>query len=72
MFGPQRPVQLIAPDVTLPGPVFVSHYHLPGEPTGPYRYGRDENPTWTRLEEALCQLESPDEPAEAVVFSSGR
>lgn len=61
----------VAYEPSLPGPVFVSHYHLPGEPTGPYLYGRDENPTWTRLEEALAQLESPDEPAEAVVFSSG-
>ena len=32
---------------TLPGPVFAAHFHLPGEPTGPYTYGRDENPTWT-------------------------
>lgn len=32
---------------TLPGPVFAAHFHLPGDPTGPYTYGRDENPTWT-------------------------
>ena len=32
---------------TLPGPVFAAHYHLPGDPTGPYAYGRDQNPTWT-------------------------
>ncbi|WP_189131522.1 cystathionine gamma-lyase [Wenjunlia tyrosinilytica] len=43
---------------TLPGPVFAAHYHLPGEPTGPYRYGRDENPTWTLLEDAIATLES--------------
>ncbi|MCQ4081777.1 cystathionine gamma-lyase [Streptomyces sp. RB6PN25] len=61
----------VAYEPSLPGPVFVSHYHLPGEPAGPYLYGRDENPTWTRLEEALSQLESPDAAAEAVVFSSG-
>ncbi|MFE1499729.1 cystathionine gamma-lyase, partial [Streptomyces albidoflavus] len=24
---------------TLPGPVFAAHFHLPGEPTGPYTYG---------------------------------
>ncbi|PWI42622.1 cystathionine gamma-lyase [Streptomyces sp. ICBB 8177] len=56
---------------SLPGPVFVSHYHLPGDVTGPYTYGRDQNPTWTRLEEAITLLESPTEPAETVVFSSG-
>ncbi|PLW73722.1 cystathionine gamma-lyase [Streptomyces sp. SCUT-3] len=56
---------------SLPGPVFAAHYHLPGEPTGPYTYGRDENPTWTLLERAIGELESPDEPAETVVFSSG-
>jgi cystathionine gamma-lyase len=55
----------------LPGPVFAAHYHLPGEPNGPYTYGRDENPTWTLLEQALSELESPDAPAETVVFSSG-
>ncbi|MFE2373364.1 cystathionine gamma-lyase [Streptomyces sp. NPDC059398] len=56
---------------TLPGPVFAAHYHLPGEPTGPYTYGRDTNPTWTRLEAAISELESPDEPAETVTFASG-
>jgi cystathionine gamma-lyase len=56
---------------SLPGPVFAAHYHLPGEATGPYTYGRDENPTWTLLEQALSSLESPDAPAETLVFSSG-
>ncbi|WSS53626.1 cystathionine gamma-lyase [Streptomyces sp. NBC_01180] len=56
---------------TLPGPVFAAHYHLPGEPTGPYTYGRDTNPTWTHLEAAISELESPDEPAETVTFASG-
>ncbi|MFJ8586254.1 cystathionine gamma-lyase [Streptomyces sp. NPDC093595] len=58
---------------TLPGPVFAAHYHLPGEPTGPYTYGRDENPTWTHLERAIGELEAPGEPdgAETVVFASG-
>jgi cystathionine gamma-lyase len=56
---------------SLPGPVFVSHYHLPGEASGPYTYGRDENPTWTHLEAAISRLESPDVPAQTVVFASG-
>ncbi|MEV7678940.1 cystathionine gamma-lyase [Streptomyces sp. NPDC088341] len=56
---------------TLPGPVFAAHYHLPGEPTGPYTYGRDDNPTWTHLERAIGELEAPGEPVETVVFASG-
>lgn len=63
---------------SLPGPVFVSHYHLPGDPTGPYTYGRDQNPTWTLLEQAISELEAPADPdtdtgpaAETTVFSSG-
>ncbi|WP_239590085.1 cystathionine gamma-lyase [Streptomyces aureoverticillatus] len=44
---------------TLPGPVFAAHFHLPGDPTGPYAYGRDDNPTWTHLERAIGELESP-------------
>ncbi|MFJ5216222.1 cystathionine gamma-lyase [Streptomyces sp. NPDC088354] len=55
----------------LPGPVFAAHFHLPGDVSGPYTYGRDENPTWTRLEEAISALESPDADAETLVFSSG-
>ncbi|MFE3328730.1 cystathionine gamma-lyase [Streptomyces sp. NPDC059176] len=57
----------------LPGPVFAAHYHLPGEATGPYTYGRDTNPTWTLLERAIGELEWPDGPvaAETVVFASG-
>ncbi|MEU2155501.1 cystathionine gamma-lyase [Streptomyces sp. NPDC019396] len=55
----------------LPGPVFAAHYHLPGEPTGPYTYGRDENPTWTLLERAIGELEAPADDAETVVFASG-
>ncbi|GAA3126588.1 cystathionine gamma-lyase [Streptomyces rectiviolaceus] len=46
---------------TLPGPVFAAHFHLPGDPTGPYTYGRDDNPTWTLLEQAIGELEAPDE-----------
>ncbi|MFE7836281.1 cystathionine gamma-lyase [Streptomyces sp. NPDC057474] len=57
---------------TLPGPVFAAHYHLPGEPTGPYAYGRDQNPTWTLLERAIGELEAPgQDDAETVVFASG-
>ncbi|MER6048481.1 cystathionine gamma-lyase [Streptomyces sp. NPDC001793] len=60
-----------AHEPALPGPVFAAHYHLPGEATGPYTYGRDTNPTWTRLEAAIGELESPDEPAHTVAFASG-
>lgn len=56
---------------TLPGPVFAAHFHLPGEPTGPYTYGRDENPTWTHLERAIGELEAPGEPVETIAFASG-
>ena len=59
-------------DPTLPGPVFAAHYHLPGDPTGPYTYGRDENPTWTFLERAIGELEAPGQDGvETLVFSSG-
>ncbi len=51
--------QATAYEPSLPGPVFVSHYHLPGEAAGPYLYGRDENPTWERLEQAIAELERP-------------
>ncbi len=56
---------------SLPGPTFVAHYHLPGEAVGPYTYGRDDNPTWSRLEEAISGLESPQAPAQTVAFASG-
>lgn len=57
---------------TLPGPVFAAHYHLPGEPTGPYAYGRDQNPTWTLLERAVGELEAPgQDDVETVAFASG-
>ncbi|NEC87785.1 cystathionine gamma-lyase [Streptomyces sp. SID12501] len=56
----------------LPGPVFAAHYHLPGAPTGPYTYGRDENPTWTLLERAIGELEAPErDGVETLVFASG-
>ncbi|MEU4925071.1 cystathionine gamma-lyase [Streptomyces yokosukanensis] len=57
---------------TLPGPVFAAHFHLPGEATGPYLYGRDENPTWTLLERAIGELEAPGwGDVETLVFASG-
>lgn len=57
---------------TLPGPVFAAHYHLPGDVTGPYAYGRDENPTWTHLERAIGELEAPGQDGvETLVFASG-
>ncbi|MEV4335839.1 cystathionine gamma-lyase [Streptomyces sp. NPDC049590] len=58
---------------TLPGPVFAAHFHLPGEVTGPYSYGRDDNPTWSLLERAIGELEAPgrEEHVETLVFASG-
>ncbi|WP_432092253.1 cystathionine gamma-lyase [Streptomyces sp. bgisy100] len=56
---------------SLPGPVFAAHYHLPGDPVGPYTYGRDENPTWTGLERAIGELEAPGEEVTTVAFPSG-
>lgn len=61
----------VAYEPTMPGPVFAAHYHLPGEPAGPYTYGRDENPTWTGLEQAISELEAPGEDVRTVVFPSG-
>ncbi|MFE9567072.1 cystathionine gamma-lyase [Streptomyces sp. NPDC006692] len=61
----------VAYEPALPGPVFAAHFHLPGEAAGPYTYGRDTNPTWSHLERAVAELESPGEPAEAIVFASG-
>ncbi|MGW0826223.1 cystathionine gamma-lyase [Streptomyces sp. NPDC002845] len=56
----------------LPGPAFAAHYHLPGDPTGPYTYGRDENPTWSLLERAIGELEAPGrDDAETLAFPSG-
>ena len=52
----------------LPGPTFASLYHLPGPvDAAPHGYGRYTNPTWTRLEHALGELEG----GRAVVFASG-
>ena len=52
----------------LPGPTFAVPYHLSGEPsTSDYSYGRYHNPTWTRFEQALGELEG----GPTIVFSSG-
>lgn len=52
----------------LPGPTFAGTYHFRGDPDpSAYTYGRTGNPTWTRLEDALGELEG----GETVVFSSG-
>ncbi|WP_328632936.1 cystathionine gamma-lyase [Streptomyces sp. NBC_00356] len=57
---------------TLPGPVFAAHFHLPGDVSGPYAYGRDENPTWTHLERAISELEAPGRSdVETLAFASG-
>ncbi|MCH0560203.1 cystathionine gamma-lyase [Streptomyces sp. MUM 16J] len=56
---------------TMPGPVFAAHFHLPGDVTGPYSYGRDDNPTWTLLERAIGELEAPRQDVETLVFASG-
>jgi cystathionine gamma-lyase len=52
----------------LGGPVLAAPYHLRGaKDAAPYGYGRDENPTWTALEQALGELDG----GEAVTFASG-
>jgi cystathionine beta-lyase/cystathionine gamma-synthase len=54
-------------DLVVPPIVPAAVYHLPGDPAGPYQYGRWSNPTWDALESALAVLE--DE--EIAVFPSG-
>jgi cystathionine gamma-lyase len=55
-------------DPFLPGPTFAGTYHLRGDPEeSEYVYGRYGNPTWTRYEGALGELED----AETVLFASG-
>ena len=52
----------------LPGPTLAAPFHLRGDAdAAPYGYGRDHNPTWTHLENALGQLDG----GESVVFPSG-
>jgi cystathionine gamma-lyase len=56
-------------DPFLPGPEFAAPFHLPGDPAdAPYVYGRYANPTWTRYEQALAELEGGEA---AVAFASG-
>jgi cystathionine gamma-lyase len=50
----------------LPGPAFQAANHWSGD-GGPDGYGRTGNPTWTRYEAALAELEG----GEAIVLSSG-
>ena len=50
----------------LPGPVLAAPTHLSGD-ADPAGYGRYGNPTWTRYEAALGELEGGD----ALVFASG-
>src|SRR6266545_2633612 len=53
----------------LSGPTFAGTYHLAGDPAGSaYKYGREDNPTWTAYEKAITELE---QGASTVVFSSG-
>jgi len=50
------------------GPVFSSAFHIEGNPDdAPYKYGRQGNPTWTRLEKKLGELEG----GTSIVFPSG-
>src|SRR5580700_4112858 len=56
-----------AGDLVVPPIVPATVYHLPGDPAGPYQYGRWSNPTWDALEGALAVLED----AEIAVFPSG-
>jgi cystathionine gamma-lyase len=52
----------------LPGPAFAGPFHLPGEVAeSEFVYTRYGNPTWTRYEAALGELER----AEVVLFASG-
>src|SRR5262245_24890078 len=52
----------------LPGPIFAGAYHAAGDPAqSPYTYGRFHNPTWTRFEDALTELEG----GPSIVFASG-
>jgi cystathionine gamma-lyase len=52
----------------LPGPVLAAPYHLSGAAdASPYAYGRDANPTWTALEQAIGALDG----GETVSFASG-
>ena len=52
----------------LPGPTFAAPFHLAGDSdAAPYGYHRYGNPTWTRYETALAELEG----GSTVAFASG-
>jgi cystathionine gamma-lyase len=52
----------------LPGPTFAAPYHLTGDPyEAEYVYGRYGNPSWSRYEEALGELEG----GPTTLFASG-
>jgi cystathionine gamma-lyase len=52
----------------LPGPTFAAPYHLAGSADASrFNYGRYDNPTWARLEQALGELEG----SQSVVFAAG-
>ena len=52
----------------LPGPTFAAPFHLAGDAdAAPYGYHRYGNPTWTRYEAALAELEG----GATVAFASG-
>lgn len=52
----------------LPGPTFAAPYHAAGDvANSPFTYGRFHNPTWTRYEAALEELEG----GPCVLFPSG-
>jgi cystathionine gamma-lyase len=52
----------------LPGPTFAAPFHFEGAPeTSDYVYGRYGNPTWSRYESALGELEG----GTVLLFSSG-
>jgi cystathionine gamma-lyase len=52
----------------LPGPTFAAPFHATGDPEQvAYYYGRHHNPTWTRFEAALGELEG----GPAFAFASG-
>jgi cystathionine gamma-lyase len=68
--GISQPAAATAPQDGTPlatSPVFASTYHLAGEPSGPYQYGRLTNPTWTAWEATLGELEG----GHVVAFASG-
>ena len=55
-------------DPFAPGPVFAAPFHLQGDvESSDWSYARYGNPTWTRYEQTIGDLED----AEVVLFASG-